>query len=76
MAKKNTEEKAAKYIVKTTIQTLDEAGKKLVIPSGPKARDVPAGIVEELLQSGHIEVPGDDVEVEVDGEQPEAPPGE
>lgn len=76
MAKKNTEDKAVKYIVKTTIQTLDEAGKKLVIPSGPKARDVPAGIVAELLESGHIEVPGDDVEVEVEGEQPEDPPAD
>lgn len=76
MAKKNTEDKAVKYIVKTTIQTLDEAGKKLVIPSGPKACDVPAGIVEELLASGHLEVAGEEVDVEVGGEQSDTQPGE
>lgn len=52
---------AKQYIVNTTIQTRDK-GKKVVIPRSPLPRDVPAGLVKELLANGAIT----DVEAGVD----------
>lgn len=47
----------AKFIVNTTIQTRDKAGKKVVIPRSPEPQDIPAGLVKELLARGAIEEP-------------------
>jgi hypothetical protein len=47
----------AKFIVNTTIQTLDKAGKKLVIERSAEPQDIPAGLVKELLARGTIEEP-------------------
>lgn len=46
---------AKKYIVLTSVQARDKAGKKVIIPRSPEPQDIPAGLVKELLARGAIE---------------------
>lgn len=57
-----------KFIVNTTIQTRDKAGKKVVIARSAEPQEVPAGLVKELLAKGVITLPsGADAEADGDG---------
>ena len=49
---------AKQYIVKTTVQSRDGKGKKILIKSSPTPQDVPSTLVKELLARGAIEEAG------------------
>ena len=49
---------AKQYIVKTTVQSRDGKGKKILIKSSPTPQDVPSALVKELLARGTIEEVG------------------
>lgn len=49
---------AKQYIVKTSVQSRDGKGKKILIKSSPAPQDVPSSLVKELLARGTIEEVG------------------
>ena len=49
---------AKQYIVKTTVQSRDGKGKKILIKLSPTPQDVPSALVKELLARGAIEESG------------------
>jgi hypothetical protein len=46
---------AKQFIVKTTVQSRDGKGKKILLKSGSVPQEVPSNLVKELLARGAIE---------------------
>lgn len=50
---------AKQFIVKTTVQSRDGKGKKILLKSGSVPQEVPSNLVKELLARGAIEDAGE-----------------